>query len=136
VYLPAIEGHIPAKIVQTFCTLLEFTYLVHHNVIMEEILVGIQDAINHFHKHREIFHQLGIVQTFSLPCQHAMKHYLDLIHLFRAPNGLCTSITESKHIDTVKDPYKQTNHNKPLGQMLIINQHLDKLAASQRDFSR
>ncbi|KAI6006885.1 hypothetical protein EDD15DRAFT_2190563 [Pisolithus albus] len=136
VYLPAIEGHVPAKIVWTFHALLEFTYLICHNVITEEILVGIEDAINRFHKHREIFRQSGTIQTFSLPRQHAMKHYPDLIHLFGAPNGLCTSITKSKHIDAVKDPYWQTNRNKPLGQILIINQHLDKLAASRRDFSR
>ncbi|KAI6034659.1 hypothetical protein BKA83DRAFT_4461021 [Pisolithus microcarpus] len=82
VYLPAIEGHVLAEIVRTFHTLLEFTYLVRHNVITEEILVTIKDAINHFHKHREIFHQSGTIQTFSLPCQHTMKHYPDLIHLF------------------------------------------------------
>ncbi|KAI6095236.1 hypothetical protein EDD16DRAFT_1781251 [Pisolithus croceorrhizus] len=136
VYLPAIEGHVPVEIVRTFRALLEFTYLVRRNVITEETLVTIEDVINCFHKHREIFHESGTVQTFSLPCQHAMKHYPDLIRLFRAPNGLCTLITESKHIDAVKDPYRRTNRNKPLGQMLIINQRLDKLAASRRDFSR
>ncbi|KAI6020741.1 hypothetical protein BKA83DRAFT_4464457 [Pisolithus microcarpus] len=136
VYLPAIEGHIPTGIVQAFHALLEFTYLVHRNVITEETLVVIQDTINCFHEHREIFCQLGTIQTFSLPRQHAMKHYPDLIHLFGAPNGLCTLITELKHINAVKDPYWQTNHNKPLGQMLVINQCLDKLAASRRDFNR
>ncbi|KAL4078065.1 hypothetical protein J3A83DRAFT_4476852 [Scleroderma citrinum] len=134
VYLPAIEGHVPIKIMQTFHALLEFTYLACHNVITEDTLAAIQDTIRHFHEYWEIFHQSGMVSTFSLPCQHAMKHYLDLIHLFRTPNGLCTSITESKHINAVKDPYWWTNCNKPLGQMLIINQCLDKLAASQRDF--
>ncbi|KAI6094447.1 hypothetical protein EDD16DRAFT_1503146 [Pisolithus croceorrhizus] len=136
VYLPAIEGHVPVEIVRTFRALLEFTYLVRRNVITEETLVTIEDVINCFHKHREIFRESGTVQTFSLPRQHAMKHYPDLICLFGAPNGLCTSITESKHIDAVKDPYRRTNRNKPLGQMLIINQRLDKLAASRRDFSR
>ncbi|KAI6000310.1 hypothetical protein F5J12DRAFT_906624 [Pisolithus orientalis] len=135
VYLPAIEGHVPTEVVRTFRTLLEFTYLVHRNVLTEETLVAIQDTIDHFHKYREIFRQSGTIQTFSLPCQHAMKHYPDLICLFGALNGLCTSITESKHIDAVKDPYWWTNCNKPLGQMLIINQHLDKLAASRRDFN-
>ncbi|KAI5997456.1 hypothetical protein EDD15DRAFT_2386971 [Pisolithus albus] len=136
VYLPAIEGHVPTGIVRTFRALLEFTYLVHRNVITEETLIAIQDTINRFHEHREIFRQSGTVQTFSLPRQHAMKHYPDLIRLFGAPNGLCTSITESKHIDAVKDPYRQTNRNKPLCQMLVINQRLDKLAASRRDFNR
>ncbi|KAI6142023.1 hypothetical protein BKA82DRAFT_4331589 [Pisolithus tinctorius] len=127
VYLPAIEGHVPTEI---------FTYLIHHNVLTEETLVAVQDTINCFHKYREIFHQLGTIQTFSLPHQHAMKHYPDLICLFRALNGLCTSITESKHINAVKDLYRQTNHNKLLGQMLIINQCLDKLVASRKDFNK
>jgi len=121
---------------QTFRALLEFTYLAHRNVITEAMLVAIQDAIKHFHECWEVFRQSGTVSTFSLPRQHAMKHYLDLIRLFGAPNGLCTSITESKHIDAVKAPYRRTNRNKPLGQMLIINQRLDKLAASRRDFHR
>ncbi|KIO02518.1 hypothetical protein M404DRAFT_27764 [Pisolithus tinctorius Marx 270] len=135
VYLPAIEGHVPMEIVRTFRALLEFTYLVRRNVLTEETLVAVQDTIDRFHKYREIFHQSGTIQTFSLPRQHAMKHYPDLIRLFGVPNGLCTSITESKHIDAVKDPYRRTNRNKPLGQMLIINQRLDKLAASRRDFN-
>ncbi|KAI6137566.1 hypothetical protein BKA82DRAFT_4379823 [Pisolithus tinctorius] len=135
VYLPAIEGHVPTEIVRTFRALLEFTYLVRRNVLTEETLVAVQDTIDRFHKYREIFRQSGTIQTFSLPRQHAMKHYPDLIRLFGAPNGLCTSITESKHIDAVKDPYRRTNRNKPLGQMLIINQRLDKLAASRRDFN-
>ncbi|KAL4063822.1 hypothetical protein J3A83DRAFT_4361909 [Scleroderma citrinum] len=134
VYLPAIEGHVLIKIMWTFHALLEFTYLACCNVITEDTLAAIQDAIRHFHEYQEIFHQSGTVSTFSLPCQHAMKHYPDLICFFGAPNGLCMSITESKHINAVKDPYWQTNCNKPLGQMLIINQCLDKLAASQRDF--
>ncbi|KAI6115218.1 hypothetical protein EDD16DRAFT_1799844 [Pisolithus croceorrhizus] len=100
VYLPAIEGHVPVEIVRTFRALLEFTYLIRRNVITEETLVTIEDVINCFHKHREIFRESGT------------------------------------HIDAVKDPYRRTNRNKPLGQMLIINQRLDKLAASRRDFSR
>ncbi|KAF8130554.1 hypothetical protein EV363DRAFT_1450363 [Boletus edulis] len=75
-----------------------------------------------------------VVTTFSLPRQHSMKHYIDMIRLFGAPNGLCSSITESKHIRAVKEPYHRFNRNQPLGQMLLINQCLDKLAAAQSDF--
>ena len=51
-----------------------------------------------------------------------------------APNGLCSSITESKYIKAVKKPYRWTSHNKPLGHMLVINQQIDKLAAAHVDF--
>jgi hypothetical protein len=82
-----------------------------------------------------VFQEEDIRATgFSLPQQHSMNHYLDMIRLFGAPNGLCSSITEAKHIKAVKEPWCQSNCNKPLKQMLLTNQHLDKLAAVQIDF--
>ncbi|KAI9566116.1 hypothetical protein HD554DRAFT_2040528 [Boletus coccyginus] len=95
------------------------------NVITESMLSNIEDAIDRFHHYHEIFKMTGIVSTLLLPCQHAIKHYSELIWLFGAPNGLCSSITENKHITAYK----------VLGQMLITNQHLDKLSAVQTDFN-
>ncbi|KIN97948.1 hypothetical protein M404DRAFT_71414, partial [Pisolithus tinctorius Marx 270] len=51
-----------------------------------------------------------------------------------APNGLCSSITESKHIKAIKWPYQCTNHFQTLRQMLLINQRLDKLITTHADF--
>lgn len=56
------------------------------------------------------------------------------IHLFGASNGICSSITESKHIQAVKEPWCCSSHNKPLEQMLFINQCLDKLVDAYVDF--
>ncbi|KAJ7504628.1 hypothetical protein B0H11DRAFT_1632581, partial [Mycena galericulata] len=55
--------------------------------------------------------------------------------MFGAPNGLCSSITESKHIKAVKKPYRRSNRNKPMSQILLTNQRLDKLAAARVDFT-
>ena len=55
--------------------------------------------------------------------------------MFGAPNGLCSSITESKHIKAVKEPYRWSSHFEALGQMLMTNQRLDKLAACRVDLS-
>ena len=71
-----------------------------------------------------------------MPRQHSIKHYHALIRLFGAPNGLCSSITESKHIRAVKEPWRRSNRNEALGQMLITNQQLDQLAAARTDFSQ
>jgi hypothetical protein len=54
---------------------------------------------------------------------------------FGAPNGLCSSITKSKHIKAVNRPYCHSGKNKPLGQMLITNQCNDKLAAARTHFT-
>ncbi|KIN96824.1 hypothetical protein M404DRAFT_32873 [Pisolithus tinctorius Marx 270] len=87
-----------------------------------------------FHLYHEVFRNAGVVDTFSLPWQHAMKHYYHLICQFSTPNGLCSSITESKHIKAIKWPYWHTNHFQALGQMLLINQRLDKPIAVCTDF--
>ncbi|KAG1722011.1 hypothetical protein EDB19DRAFT_1859531 [Suillus lakei] len=134
VYLPALEGYVPMDIIRTFRALLKFCYLVCHNVITETSLNEIDDAVARFHQYREIFKDTEIVSTFSLPCQHLIKHYNTLIRLFGAPNGLCSSITESKHIKAVKEPWRRSSRYKALGQMLVTNQHLGGLTASHQDF--
>ncbi|KAJ6529976.1 hypothetical protein B0H10DRAFT_2273658 [Mycena sp. CBHHK59/15] len=124
VYLPAIAGHVPSQMVQAVRDLIEFCYLVRRSVIDEDTLVAIDAAVASFH-----------VNRISLPRQHSMVHYRPLIQAFGAPNGLCSSITESKHIKAVKKPYRRSSRNKPLGQMLLTNQRLDKLAAARVDFT-
>ncbi|KAG2153475.1 uncharacterized protein EDB93DRAFT_1248740 [Suillus bovinus] len=106
VYLPAIEGYVPVEIVRTFHAFLKFCYLVRRNIITEKTLTEIDDALARFHQYHEIFKSSGMILTFSLPRQHSMKHYHTLIRLFGAPNGLCSSITESKHIKAVKEPWR------------------------------
>ncbi|KAI6095452.1 hypothetical protein F5141DRAFT_1191309 [Pisolithus sp. B1] len=128
VYIAAIEGHVPHDIVHTFHTFLEFCYLAHHNVIMESALKELNDALQQFYHYHEFFKMVGVATTFSLPCQHSMKHYVELIQQFGAPNGLCSSMTENKHI-------KGSNKYKALRQMILTNQHLNKLTASQANFT-
>ncbi|KAH9980696.1 hypothetical protein BJV74DRAFT_779220, partial [Russula compacta] len=82
-----------------------------------------------------IFQECGVDPIgFSLPCQHSLTYYSCLIQAFRAPNGLCSSITELKHIKVVKEPWWYSNQYEVLDQMLVINQQLDKLATSHVDF--
>jgi hypothetical protein len=135
VYLPAIAGHVPSTVVKAVADIIEFCYLVRRSVIDEDTLVAIEAAIVRFHDHREIFRATSRPDGFSLPRQHSITHYPSLIRNFGAPNGLCSSITESKHIKAVKRPYRRTNHYKPLGQILLINQRLDKIATARVDFA-
>ena len=55
-------------------------------------------------------------------------HYRNHIRKFGAPNGHCSSITESNHKKDVKAPYKRSSHFNALPQMLRTNQRFDKLA--------
>jgi len=64
-----------------------------------------------------------------------MVHYYEHIKNFGSPNGLCSSITESKHIAAVKRPWRRSNKHAALRQMLKVNERLDKLAAARADFT-
>ena len=128
-------GHIPPQMVWAISVFMEFCYLVQQSQLNEDMLNQIDLAITHFHQEHEVFKETGMRDNFSLPCQHSITHYCFLIQQFGAPNGLCSSITESKHIKAVKEPWRCSSCNKALSQMLLTNQHLDKLAASHVDFA-
>jgi hypothetical protein len=134
VYLPALQGHLPGDVIRAFCAFLEFCYIARRDVITEDDLDELQGAITRFHTFREAFAPIRGVKGFSLPRQHAMVHYPQLIRLFAAPNGVCTSITESKHIRAVKEPWRRSSRNNALFQMLTTNQRLDQLSAARDDF--
>lgn len=93
VFILAIEGHIPQDMVCVFHTLLEFCFLIWRNIITEDTMNQIQDALTQFHHYHQIFETSGTAPHFSLPCQHSMTHYVDMIQLLAAPNRLCSSIT-------------------------------------------
>ncbi|KAF8262344.1 hypothetical protein EI94DRAFT_1773205 [Lactarius quietus] len=135
VYLPAIAGHVPPQMVRAIAAFMEFCYLVRRSQLDEDTLHQIDVAVARFHQEREIFKETGVRDDFSLPRQHSMSHYRFLIQQFGAPNGLCSSITESKHIKFVKEPWRRSSRNEPMGEMLLINQRLDKLAAACVDFA-
>ena len=121
---------------RSFRAFLEFCYIARHDIIDEDTLTQLTDALGRFHHYRTIFEDLGIrPKGFALPRQHSLIHYPALIRSFGAPNGLCSSITESKHIAAIKKPWRRSNRYKALGQMLLTNQRLDKLAASNVDFA-
>ncbi|KIM75719.1 hypothetical protein PILCRDRAFT_13365 [Piloderma croceum F 1598] len=99
-------------------------------------LRGLEEALSRFHRYRVVFEKCGVrTEGFNLPQQHFLKHYPTLIRTFGAPNGLCSSITESKHIKAVKQPWQRSNRYKALGQMLLTNEQLDKIAACRAKFA-
>ncbi|KAJ7170438.1 hypothetical protein C8R43DRAFT_1120867 [Mycena crocata] len=112
VYLPAIKGHIPAQMLRAFSMFLGLCYPGQRNVIDEATLVTIDAALARYHEEWKIFEETE----------------------FGAPNGLCSPMTESKHIKAVKELWRRSSRYEALHQMLILNEHLDKLAAARVNF--
>ena len=114
---------------------LDACYILRRQDIDTDGLDALDTALANFWRLREIFQTSGVRPNgFSLPRQHALFHYRRHIEDFGAPGGLCSSITESRHITAVKKPWHRSNRYQALGQMLKTNQCLDKLAAMRSDF--
>jgi hypothetical protein len=134
--LPAIEGYVPQDMVRALQAFLEFCYIARRDIHDTNSLRELEDALERYHTYRQIFQNCGVrTDGFNLPRQHSRLHYLQLIRAFGAPNGLCSSITESKHIKAVKEPWRRSNRFNALSQMLLTNQRLDKLVAARVDFA-
>ena len=128
--MPAIAGLIPDQMVHSIAAFLDFCYIVRLPSFNKSDLAAIDDSLAIFMQDREIFKAVGVrPKGFSLPRLHSIQHYHRLIQQFGAPNGISTSITESMHIEAVKEPWRRSNKYEALGQMLVINQRMDKILA-------
>ncbi|KAK7684223.1 hypothetical protein QCA50_012547 [Cerrena zonata] len=137
VYIPAIAGLVPPEMVKAISSYIEFCYFARLDVHTEDSLKQMEAVLARFHQFRDIFRATGVRPDGfdSLPRQHSLKHQTTHIRNFGTLNGLCTSIMESKHIKAVKEPWRRSSRYEALGQMLVTNQRLDKLAAAHIDFS-
>lgn len=107
---------------------MDFCYIARKSSLDEADLNALQDALWRFKDKRKVFETLQIHPNgISIPRIHALQHYHEVIQLFGAPNGLCSSITESKHIEAVKKPWRRSNKHNALDQMLTTNQRSSKL---------
>ncbi len=121
--------------IRTLHAFLEFCYLIRRDAHDTNTLQDLDNALNRFHKHREVFVQTGVRKANSwLPRQHSLKHYIRQIRSFGSPNGLCSLITKSKHIEAVKKPWRRSNCYNTLKQMLVINSRSDKLRSTYNTF--
>jgi hypothetical protein len=136
VYLAAIAGYVPSAMVQAIAAFMEACYVARRNAISTSALERFRGCVDRFYKLRVIFITAGVRTSISLPRQHALFHYYLSIQLFGSPNGLCSSITESKHIKAVKEPWRRSSRYKALNQMLRTILRLEKMAALRQIFEK
>ncbi|KAF9487601.1 hypothetical protein BDN71DRAFT_1436721 [Pleurotus eryngii] len=102
----------------------------------DHLVTWVGDYLEIEHSKTEAAQIMDDIDRREVFCEldHSLIHYIHLIQEFGAPNGLCSSITESRHITAVKKPWRRSNRWEALGQMLTTNQRFDKLAALQADY--
>ncbi|KAJ7032729.1 hypothetical protein C8F04DRAFT_1396392 [Mycena alexandri] len=125
----AIAGYVPSDMVKCLAAFMDFCNTVRRNSITTDAFANLKAQLARLHEDRVVFINCGVRDEISLPRQHSLVHYIPSIILFGSSNGLCSSITESKHIKAVKEPWRRSSWYNALAQMLIILTRLDKLAA-------
>ena len=137
--MSAIEGFVPREVVRCFNAYLDFCYIARANTFTRFSLDRLDDALKRFHEYRQVFQGVGVRDPtsagFSLPRQHVMTHYRQHIENFGAPNGLCSSITESKHISAVKRPWRRSSRYNAIHQIMQTNRRSEKLSAIRASFT-
>ena len=65
--------------VRAISAFLDFCYLVRRDTIDEDTITEIEAALNRFHAERTIFEATGVRVSISLPRQHAMHAYKEIV---------------------------------------------------------
>lgn len=114
---------------------LDFCYIARREIIDTSAITQLEESLDQFKEHCTIFIEDSVQDgNYDPPRQHALDHYAHMIREFGAPNSLCSSITESKHIKAVKEPWRHSNRYNALQQMITTNSRIDKLTATRVHF--
>jgi hypothetical protein len=113
---------------------LNFCYIARRSAHDSRSLIELEAELASYHDFRQVFIDKGVRKNFALPRQHALVHYVNSIRLFGSPNGLCSSITESKHIKAVKEPWRRSSRKNPLLEILQTVSRLNKITAARSVF--
>ena len=76
IFVRLIAGAIPHAVLQAVRGILDFIYLVQYPSHSSTTLERLQNALMHFHSHKQIFIQTQIREHFQIPKVHAMEHYV------------------------------------------------------------
>ncbi|TFK17359.1 hypothetical protein FA15DRAFT_683552 [Coprinopsis marcescibilis] len=129
VYIGSIKGYVPDEMVQCLSAFMNACYIFRRNAITTTALELASLELDKFHALRHVFIQTDTRTHVALPRQHALQHLRRSTKLFGSPNGLCSSMTEARHISAVKEPWRRSNRFNALPQMLRTIDRLEKFSA-------
>lgn len=118
VFIGALVGtNAPPPVLQASRSLLDFVHLAQYRSHTDDTLTALQEALNDFHRLKEVFVDLGCRNHFNFPKFHSLVHYTDTIRALGSLDGLNTETSERLHIDFAKKAYAATNRKDYTVQM-------------------
>ena len=121
------NGFDTTRLLRAVRALLDFMFIAQLPIISTRHLFIMEQALDTFHKNKQIFVDLGIRDKFNIPKLHACSHYAHSIRLFGTTDNYDTQYTERLHRDLAKDPYRATNRRDELPQMANYVERHEKI---------
>ncbi|KAF7333569.1 hypothetical protein MSAN_02415900 [Mycena sanguinolenta] len=120
VFLGLISAGAHPEMVKAVRGLIDFAYFASLQSHTSDTLLGLRNALDTFHAHKNIFIELGGRKDhFNIPKIHALDHYEPLIRLFGSADGFNTESPERLHIDYAKNAYRASNRKDYINQMTL-----------------
>ncbi|KAH7335918.1 hypothetical protein B0J17DRAFT_695764 [Rhizoctonia solani] len=122
ILLLAISDTNPQVVWATW-VLLDFMYRSHLGSMVGDDVDAMEDLLQTFHNHKEVFEELGPVATnkgfHGTPKIHMISHYMHLICELGTPDKYNTETSERLHIDFAKLGYQVSNKVNMTKQMVL-----------------
>jgi hypothetical protein len=112
-----LAGVVDPQVLLAVRAVLDFIYYAQYQSHTDITLARMQDALNTFHEHKDVFIELGIRADFNIPKLHSMMHYLSSLRALGSADGYNTESPERLHIDYAKDGYRASNGVDYVAQM-------------------
>ncbi|KAG9084157.1 hypothetical protein FRC06_004191 [Ceratobasidium sp. 370] len=120
-----------AEFIQLICLLLNFSYLAHSVQLTDVDLTEMDKTLVAFHKAKHVLVEEKIYADNSafdrIAELHMLGHYTNNICELGTPDGYSTETPEHLHILYVKLPWRMSNQQNPIPQMVTYVQHLEAI---------
>jgi hypothetical protein len=114
-----MAGAVNEQVLTVIRAVIDFIYFSQLHSHTTKTLSSLRQSLETFHRHKNIFIELGIRDHFNIPKLHNIQHYVDAIYSLGSADGYNTELPERLHIDYAKTAYLASNRRDFVEQMAI-----------------
>lgn len=118
-FVGVMAGAVNDEVLTVIRAVIDFIYLSQLHSHTTKTLTSLQQSLETFHTHKNVFVELGIREHFNIPKVHNIQHYVDAIYSLGSADGYNSELPERLHIDFAKSAYLASNKRDFLEQMAI-----------------
>jgi Plavaka transposase len=118
-FVGVMAGAVNEQVLTVIRAVIDFIYFSQLHSHTTKTLSSLRQSLETFHRHKNIFIELGIREHFNIPKLHNIQHYIDAIYSLGSADGYNTELPERLHIDYAKTAYLASNKRDFVEQMAI-----------------